>query len=44
MTTKIDRVMFERMDKDGSGDLTKLEYLKEMLVNLRLIDVPVSEE
>lgn len=41
MTTKIDRVMFERMDKDGSGDLSKLEYLKEMLVNLRLVDVPV---
>lgn len=35
LETKMDRIMFERMDKDGSGDLTKFEYLKEMLVRRR---------
>ena len=30
--------MFDRMDGDKSGSLSRDEYLKEMLINLGLVD------
>jgi hypothetical protein len=43
LATRIDRVMFQRMDEDGGGSLSRDEYLRAMLINLGLVDEPVVD-
>mmetsp|Transcript_37183 Transcript_37183/g.100510 ORF Transcript_37183/g.100510 Transcript_37183/m.100510 type:complete len:527 (-) Transcript_37183:279-1859(-) len=38
LNAKIDRALFEEMDEDGSGDISKDEFLLYMLENLGLVE------
>jgi len=35
---KMDKALFEKMDKDKSGEITRDEFLGEMLINMGLVD------
>ena len=43
LATKIDRVMFQRMDHDGGGSISRDEYLRAMIINLGLVEQPVVD-
>ena len=38
LSTRIDRVMFQRMDEDEGGSISRDEYLRAMIINLGLVD------